>query len=41
VFQQKPDTDNPSNPPTSPPFIKPIASRSQALLSSSEAQWVL
>jgi iron complex transport system substrate-binding protein len=41
VFQQKPDTDKPSNPPTSPPFIKPIASRSQALLSSSEAQWVL
>jgi iron complex transport system substrate-binding protein len=41
VFQQKPDIERPSNPPTSPPFIKPIASRSHALLRHSEAQCVL
>jgi iron complex transport system substrate-binding protein len=41
VFQQKPDNEKPSNPPTSPPFIKPITSRSQVFLRTSEAQCAL
>jgi iron complex transport system substrate-binding protein len=41
VFQQKPDNERPSTPPTSPPFIKPIASRSKAFIRSSEVQCVL
>jgi ABC-type Fe3+-hydroxamate transport system substrate-binding protein len=41
VFRPKPDTEKPSNPPTSSPFIKPITSRSQAFLRFSEAPCVL
>jgi iron complex transport system substrate-binding protein len=41
VFQQNPDNEKPANPPTSPPFIKPITSRSQALPRVPEAQCAL
>jgi len=41
VFQEKPDNERPSTPPTSPPFIKPIASPSRVSARSSEVQCVL
>jgi iron complex transport system substrate-binding protein len=41
VFQQGPGNDKPSNPPISPPFIKPISSRTHALLRFLEAPCAL